>query len=85
MIVLIAVLIALLPQGCDMLVQFDRGLHSRLQILENGAPKSEIFALLGEPITSDAECCLPQQMASMMNSLGPGNRTLLNISFGVME
>jgi hypothetical protein len=45
-----------------MLMQFDRGLHSQFQNLENGVSKSEILSLLGEPIKSDDDCCLPQQI-----------------------
>lgn len=44
-----------------MMMQFDRGLHRQVQRLEDGTPKTEIIALLGEPIKTNAECCLPQQ------------------------
>ena len=57
----IALLLAVLPRGCDLVTHFDRGLHRRVQWLEVGTPRSEIFALLGEPLKTDVECCLPQK------------------------
>ncbi len=56
----IAVPLALMPRVYDLVMQFDRDLHASLRDLNIGTDKSRVFTLLGEPITSDTECCLPQ-------------------------
>ncbi len=60
-IILVAIPLALLPRGCDMLMGFDRSVHTQVHDLKAGAKKSSIVTLLGEPLKTDSVCCLPQR------------------------